>query len=588
MRPVFLVENSPNNLDDVIGTFLYNRNLTKDYLDISQKDEIPFDTMRNMNEAVDVMINALAKNKKIYVLVDCDVDGYTSAAALIGYIERIPASRSYTAEYLLHTGKQHGLTDPNIIIPEDCGLLIIPDAGSADSDQCNTLISRGCDVIILDHHDLNGSETNNAIVVSSQYPDYANPQLSGVGVVYKFLQAMDDALWENNADIFLDLVALGNVADVMSMKSRETKYLVQKGLGNVVNPMFKAILDKQSFNIQETVPSIREIQFSVAPQLNALIRMGAQEDKRLLFEAMLGHDHPELEFSYKKRGSNEIVQENIYEYVARICQNVKASQDRAKKGSITKMKAVIKNKNMDENKLLLCDVTGMLDETLTGVTAQAMSKEYNRPCLLLRNVKNASDTYGGSARNSREDYIPDLKAALEETGLFEALGGHANSFGFRIKKENIPALVEKTNTMFNEMSYQKTYHVDFEADLFDIPLSFFDGVHSIRRLIGKDIDEPTIYVKNIYAPLHHAALIGKDLNTLRIQLNGNEGFRYTIPVELVKFNCGDNDPIKNDLKDSWITEDGWTISAVCTAGMNFYKGRLTPQLIINEYWIEEQ
>ena len=96
-------------------------------------------------------------DSKISIIVDCDCDGYTSAAIISNYIYDIKGDY-YTENFIswfMHEGKQHGLSDAMDFI-EDMGpdLVIIPDAGSNDIDQLRLLDNKGIDVIILDHHEI--------------------------------------------------------------------------------------------------------------------------------------------------------------------------------------------------------------------------------------------------------------------------------------------------------------------------------------------------------------------------------------------------------------------------------------------------
>ena len=154
-------------------------------------------------------------------------------------------------------------------MPENINLLIIPDASTNDIEQCKSLKEKGLDIIILDHHISNGINPY-AIVVNNQMCKYQNKALSGVGIVYKFLQALDEETWNEYADNFLDLVALGNIADVMDIREFETRRLIDKGLANIKNHLIKALIEKQSYSMGKTI-NITNIQFYIVPLINALV-----------------------------------------------------------------------------------------------------------------------------------------------------------------------------------------------------------------------------------------------------------------------------------------------------------------------------
>ena len=232
-----------------------------------------------------------------------DPDGYTSAAIMYQYIKLIDKNIKIT--YSIHKGKEHGLSK-DIKIPSNINLLIIPDAGSNDYEQLEKLHDKGIDIIVLDHH-LVEKESEHAIIVNNQISKYPNKNLSGVGVVYRFLQALDDETWNNYADNFLDLVALGNIADVMDTRELETRYYINKGLSQINNKMFKALIDKQYYSIRDEI-NITNMAFYIVPLINAMIRFGTMEQKTLLFEGFIEHD---MEFDYKPRGKKETIKETI-------------------------------------------------------------------------------------------------------------------------------------------------------------------------------------------------------------------------------------------------------------------------------------
>ena len=197
---------------------------------------------------------------KIEILVDEDPDGFCSAAMIYSYIKKM--DDNYPVEYILHTrAKAHGLDD-DIVIPDDTKLLVIPDAGTNDTEQCQELSEKGIDVLILDHHE---SEEKNpyALIVNNQMSkNYSNKDFCGAGVVYKFLQALDTETWNEFADDYLDLCALANISDVMDMRSFETRYITNLGLLNIKNKCFQSLIKAQDYSMNGKV-NIHNIQWYI-------------------------------------------------------------------------------------------------------------------------------------------------------------------------------------------------------------------------------------------------------------------------------------------------------------------------------------
>ena len=99
---------------------------------------------------------------------------------------------------------------------------------------------KGIDIIVLDHHEREEDNPYALIVNNQCSKDYPNKQLCGGGIVYRWLQALDDYYWNEFADDYLDLVAFSNISDVMDLREYETRYLVDCGLLNIKNKFLKA------------------------------------------------------------------------------------------------------------------------------------------------------------------------------------------------------------------------------------------------------------------------------------------------------------------------------------------------------------
>ena len=414
-----------NDYSNVKNTIFENRGIKdiKHYVNLSSKDEISFDNLDNIQEAVECLEKHIANKDQIDIIVDADTDGYTSASILYMYIKK-QWGNDYPVTYSIHTNKTHGLSD-DIIIPKETKLVLLPDAGSNDIEQCKKLKQQNVDVIVLDHHELE-KENSYAIVVNNQSSkNYNNKNLSGVGIVYKFLQALDEEEWTDYADEYLDLVALGNISDSMDIREYETKYLIEKGLHKIQRPFFKELLNKNSYSVSNVDnPTINDIQFYITPYINSLIRCGKQEDKENMFKAFIQDDSQT--FEYVKRGKTESTQENIYEHMARICTNCHSKQNRTRDKSVPTVVDLINKRHHDKDKVILCNISdSKVPQAFTGLIAMNVAEQIGKPCLLLRYNKKMDD-YEGSGRNIDNSYVENLKDFLQETGKFEYVQGRHN------------------------------------------------------------------------------------------------------------------------------------------------------------------
>ena len=188
---------------------MLNRGISNAYKYLNPTVEDTYDPLLldNMRVGVEMLIRHIKNNDKIFIQIDEDCDGYTSAAVLINYLNTLfPYFTQNNIIYKTHNRKAHGINLEDI--PKDVKLVIIPDAGTNQFEEHEKLAAAGIEILILDHHNPEGASAN-ACVINNQCCNYPNKTLSGVGVVYKFCSYIDSLLGINNAPYFLDLVAVG-------------------------------------------------------------------------------------------------------------------------------------------------------------------------------------------------------------------------------------------------------------------------------------------------------------------------------------------------------------------------------------------
>lgn len=571
-----LIEGSLNDTDNPEKTILLNRGLKnwKEYLNINKSCVNDYALLENINDAVQMIERHVENNNNIHIVVDCDVDGYGSASMMYRYLKHMNASLNIT--YSLHTKKQHGLST-DIEIPDNCKLLIVPDAGSNDIKQCKELKEKGIEIIILDHHICDSDEIKKyAIVVNNQMCNYPNKNFCGAGIVYKVLQALDDELWDSYAEELLDICALCNISDVMDMREFETRYYTDMGLNKIRSKLFKALIEKQSYSMNNVV-NIISVQFYVTPILNAMIRIGNQDEKDLLFRAFVETDEV---FKHKKRGATEEIDENIYDRAARLCSNAKNRQSKEVLKGVAEIENKIKEKHLDENKVMFINVSDILNETLTGLVAIKIAEKYNHPCLLLRRQHIRDDGgmfYGGSCRNFDYSPIQSLKDFLDSTDLFEYVQGHDNAAGISISRNNVNKAIEECNEKLKDIEFSKTYMCDFDLDTGELDITFVKSIGDMKNLFCQGIKEPLIHVSDIPVYKEDTYIMGKELNTWKIIYNND--------IAIVKFSVDRGiDQVINSFENTE-KEEGLIgyIDIIGTASLNNYKGILTPQIIVKEY-----
>ena len=574
--PVKLWPGSDNNLSNPAKTILRNRGIDdyKEYMNLSDKALYSPYLLKNIEAAADLFIKHISSDSSVVtILVDCDVDGFTSAAILYNYIHDMEFKG--TVHTLFHDKKQHGLTDDDIVVPQDTTLLVIPDAGSNDTEQCAALSDR-MDILILDHHIIE-RENPHAVVVNSQDGEYPNKELSGAGVVWKFCQVVDDIQWTSFANKYTDLAAVGNIADVMDMHSMETKRIALKGLSQIVNPALKDYVNFNSYSIGSDEPTCIDIAFYVVPLMNALIRVGTQEQKKRLFDAMT---YSTATYEYtptrgKNKGVTSVESEGAHS--AREANGCKYSQNKEKESCISALRDKISFYKWDNNKILFVNGDGIVGKELTGLVAANLATMYNRPCVLLMHDSNEKDIFVGSMRNVHGGGIENLKAFLESTECFDFVHGHENAAGVHIHKDKVPEAIAVSNKLLHDIDVKKFYVVDFTLDYEQLTIGLMRDMYAMRRVWCQGIEEPLFYIRYIPLPHPYCTTMGKTGGT----------WKFTDPDSYIECVCFKGGNLLDWISNDFYSNEVKIINAVCKLGMNQYGSRVTPQVIVEAYEVVE-
>jgi single-stranded-DNA-specific exonuclease len=259
----------------------------------------------NIKEGCKLLKEHLDNFNEIYLPVDPDCDGYTSAALFYNYLVDVLHYPIEKIIYHIPEGKEHGLSTIMNWFPEDGTnrLIVAIDSSSNDYEEHRSLSNRGYDILVVDHHEAS-KYSENATVINNQLSEkYMNKMASGVGVIYKFFECWESMYNGQSAQNYLDLVALGEISDVMQMTTSENRYICDYGLNHINNKFLRNLIKKQCyslFGITEdkfnnnyyTNGSITQIgiAFYITPLINALIRVGNPLEKERLFQAFITPD----------------------------------------------------------------------------------------------------------------------------------------------------------------------------------------------------------------------------------------------------------------------------------------------------------
>lgn len=548
-----------NNIMSPVNTVLENRGIKdiEKFLNPSKQDEIHYSNLKNISEAAKMFDSHKSKDSEFAIVVDSDADGYTSAAILICYMRKMFPDIKH--KYYMHDGRENGLTEKIMerLLIDKPSIVLTPDASSSDFQQHETLKSMGIDVISLDHHETD-RESENAIIVNPHLsPKYENTAIAGVGVTYKFLQALDEYYGFGNAsEEYLSLVSFGNVTDSIDMTSPETRYYVYEGFKNLNNTFLKQLLFKNAGWSKEYTPKI--ISFDVAPKFNALIRVGKNEEKMDVFRAMLGEE----EEYYNTRTKRT---ETLPEKAVRLCTNAYAKLAKIRKTLAEEIKLKVEREKLNSNAFLVVKLEDF-QKGLSGYIAGNLVGTYRKPVLILSWNENQK-AYMGSLRG-HDSTVSNTKTFLTSLGLFNYIAGHEQAAGISISSENLDKLNDAINEKLQFVNTSQPIEVDFKIHSRNLNLDLVKEFAKYDKYWGKNVSEPVLVVTDVELQCGDFQFG----NTMKGTKNGIEVFSFTV-----------------DSRIEQLAEDNKTIvcDIVGSLGVNHFLGKTTPQIKVSKIDIKE-
>ena len=569
-------ENTP-----MLNRVLINRgvpiNELRHYMNTTDRDINDFLSLGedDLKQAAIHLCNTIQEDKSCLIIVDADCDGYTSSAILINYLHHwVPSWTERKLKWFLHSGKQHGLSD--CIEEALCyDLIICPDSSSNDYDYHQRLSDAGIPVIVLDHHEA-PEKSQYATIINNQLSDYPNKDLSGAGVAWQFCRYLDHMLEDDYANELLDLNALGNCGDMMSMLSIETKHLINKGFltENIKNPFIYHMAQKNAFKLGNKITPMGAA-FYIVPFVNAMVRSGTQDEKDILFRAMLNHKAFEktAEIKYNKPTGKEIT---VVERAISVCEAVKRRQTKVETDTMEFIEKKIKENNMMEHKVLLFLLEpGQVDRNVAGLVANKIMAKYQRPCCILTKVDNEGIlSFQGSARGCDKVGITEFKDICAATGYTMYEAGHQGAFGLGILEDNIENFVKATDLSLADMSDEPVYYIDHIFHGNDVDCNQVLEIANHPELWGSRMDEPYMMIEDLVVTNDMVNIYEKKTNTLKITLpNG---------LALIKFN------ITDDERDMFKGDGCIRLNIVGQCRKNEWMGNVSAQMEIKDYDIITQ
>ena len=401
-----------------------------DELDLSLSKLLPPDDLKNIHHAVELLTESLNKQHSILVVGDFDADGATSSALLIRVLRRFGFAR---VDYLVPNRFAYGYGLTTGIVKEALenkpDLIITVDNGISSLDGVALAKANGVKVLVTDHH-LPGEKLPDAdVIVNPNQPEdgFSSKSLAGVGVVFYLLVALrrqlreinwfeQEGIQEPNLADYLDIVALGTVADVVPL-DRNNRILVNEGLKRIragcCVPGIAALLQVANKNPKSLVAS--DLGFAIGPRLNAAGRL---DDMSLGIECLLAD------------GSE------AYDYASQL-----DSLNRERREIETGMKAeamqYLETLDVESDSLF---GLALYDESwhqgVIGILASRVKDRVHRPVIIF--APGDEGEIKGSARSIPGIHIRDVLEIIsaQNPGLIIKFGGHAMAAGLTILEKD--------------------------------------------------------------------------------------------------------------------------------------------------------
>ncbi len=378
----------------------------------------PFE-MRDMEQAVARLSQAIEHGERILLYGDYDVDGTTGVALLYVFLARL---HPYINYYLPHREREgYGISMAGIHYARQCGvsLIVAVDCGTQSHAPIAAAKAAGIDVIVCDHHLPEGKLPPAVAVLNPRRTDcpYPNKGLSGCGVAFKLAQgvALTRETPAEELEDLLDLVALSTCCDLVPLMG-ENRVFAHAGISRIERRARTGVWALVQKSRCSPPLSVRDLVFGIGPLINAAGRMG---DARDAVRLLLSED---------RRSALE-----------KATQLVKLNRQRQLLERSTARAAVKKLKASagfaQRKSIVLLDPSCPV--SIAGIVASRMVEEFHKPTIILT-LKEA--TAVGSGRS-----VPgfDLYAALQHCQhLLASFGGHTYAAGIQLPAEQVPAFAE--------------------------------------------------------------------------------------------------------------------------------------------------
>lgn len=537
------------NIPPIVASILLNRGVddVKGFLEPETSGFLDPFLMLGMKEATLRILSAVSVGEKITVYGDYDVDGITSTAILVSFLRKHGAEVSYYIPDRLEEGYGINMSAIEKIASGGTKLIITVDCGITANAEIEWAKQLGIDVIITDHHECKDVLPGASIIVNPKQPDCPYPfkKLAGVGVVFKLVQALTLSLKYHLKELFdeyLDLVAIGTIADVMPLTG-ENRIIVKKGLELLpytANKGIRAIIDAGDISTERITTTT--VGFIIAPRINAAGRVG---DPKCAVELLLAGDE-----ATAMKYAQMLTDENHQRQETESC-------------ILNDALLMIENDATFKDDYVLVLSHDGWHHGIIGIVASKISEKFNRPTILISTENGVGKGSGRSIKTF------NLFHALENSGsLLLKYGGHELAAGLSVSDKNIDAFRKDINdyakSVLTDEDFIPVINIDCELPLKFVSLATIERMTFLEPYgMGNPI--PVFYCRNASVVSQRLLKNGKHL---KLVLSDGENH-----VDAIGFNMG---TFASNIRQ------GDSVDVAFSLSVNDFRGDRSAQIVLKD------
>ena len=464
LYPVWNIHHSQpyNSLVDALLTV---RSLDQAELDVGPEVMHDPANLRDMDRAVERIVRAIRQREKIVVYGDYDVDGVSSTAVMLDFLDAVGADGTYILPDRHVDG--YGLKPPGVerAISMGATLIITVDNGISALDALELARERGVDVVVVDHHQQLDHLPDALAIINPNRRDCPYPfkELAGVGVAFKLVQALSSEFFSPDErrrylNSLLDLVVLGTVADVMPVLE-ENRVFVQRGLqilNSTPRPGLRQL--KAVSGYAEKPVKTTGVGFHIGPRINVAGRL----------------EKPDIALELIRADSDGRAVE-----LADELNRLNARRQALQREGMDEAEALVSREDLARDRIVV--VLGEWKLGIVGLLAGKLCEKHTRPAVV------CSDDAGGGLYVGSARSIPayDISRGIGSCAdHLVAYGGHPAAAGFSLKAASFEAfrvqLIEHANSHIQEEDLQAELDVDIELAPGDLNIATIESLAALE------------------------------------------------------------------------------------------------------------